>query len=287
MSAMWHADAEMLTSYADGELADVHASSLEAHLLACERCRDRLAAVPASASASAPASQGSMDRIWAEVVDTIDAPNPGFVERTLIALRIPQHVARLLAATPSLRGSWLIAEAVALGFAVLAANTATGRSADLALFLFLVVAALLPVAGVAVAFGPGIDPAYEVGAAAPMRGDRLVLMRATAVLATSIVISAVAALAMPRLDAIAIAWLLPSLGLTLATLTLGTWLRPLVAAAAVSLSWIMLAAAAAVSTQDRLAVFRPAGQLACLVAIAASAVVLAHRHIAYQEGIAT
>ncbi|MDQ3209656.1 MAG: hypothetical protein M3Q20_00505, partial [Actinomycetota bacterium] len=81
--------------------------------------------------------------------------------------------------------------------------------------------------------------------------------------------------------------LLPSLGLTLAMLTLGTWLRPLVAAAAVSLSWIMLAAAAAVSTQDRLAVFRPAGQLACLVAIAASAVVLAHRHIAYQEGIAT
>ena len=276
MTATWHADPETLASYTGGELDDVRASSLEAHLLSCDRCRQHLAA-------SVPATP--LDLIWTEVVATIDAPRAGLVERALLALRVPDHAARLLAATPSLRVSWLFAQVVALGFAVLAANQATGQSAELALFLFLIVAALLPVAGVAVAFGPGVDPAYEIGAASPIRADRLLLMRAATVLATSIVISSGAALAMPGFDAIAAAWLLPSLGLTLATLALGTWLRPFATAASVGLGWVTLAVAAAVGTNDRLAAFRPAAQMVCLVAIAASVAVLAHRHTVYEEGI--
>lgn len=276
MTTTWHADPNTLAAFARGDLDDVRASSLEAHLLTCERCREQLVV---------PVPVASLERIWAEVVDRIDAPRPGPVERAMIALGVPQHAARLLAATPSLRLSWLTAEMVALGFAVLAANGARGPDADLALFLFLVVAALLPVAGVAVAFGPGVDPSYEFGAAAPMRGDHLLLMRAVAVLATSIMISALAAFAMPGFDAIAVAWLLPSLGLTLATLALATWLRPFVAAATVGCAWVGLAAAAAMSTNDRLAVFRPAAQIACLVAIAASAAVLTLRHTIYEEGI--
>ena len=87
---------------------------------------------------------------------------------------------------------------------------------------------------------------------------------------------------------IAAAWLLPSLGLTLATLALGTWLRPLVAAASVGLVWAAFAAAAAVSTHDRLAAFHPAAQVACLVAIATSAAVLANfRSIARDRKINT
>lgn len=276
MTTTWHADDATISSYVSGDIGDVQASSLEAHLLSCDRCRDRL-----------PASDASFDRMLSGVIDEIDAPNPGLVERALVALLVPAHTARLLAATPSLRGSWLLAEAVALGSAVVAANLATGRGADIALFLFLVVSALLPVAGVAVAFGPGIDPAYEVGAAAPLRGDRLLLMRAAAVLVSSLAIAAVAAFAMPGFDAIALAWLLPSLGLTLATLVVGSWVQPLAAAAAVSLSWIALSAAAAMGTHDRLAAFRAGAQLICLVVIAASAGVLAHRHTAYQEGIVT
>ena len=68
--------------------------------------------------------------------------------------------------------SWLLAEAVALGFAVARGQRRDRHDADVVRFLFLVVAALLPVAGIAVAFGPGVDPAYEIGAAAPMRADR-------------------------------------------------------------------------------------------------------------------
>ena len=259
----------MLAAYVEGSLDDVRASSLEAHLLTCDRCRDGVAT---STTADA------IDRLWGGVVDTIDTPHRSAVERLLLALRVPEHLARLLMATPSLRLSWLVAEALALGFAVIAANGTSGQDEELVLFLFLVVAALLPVAGVAVAFGPGIDPTYEVAAAAPMPADRLLLIRAAAVLASSVSITALAALALPDLDAIAAAWLLPALGLTAATLALGTWVRPLVAAASVALTWVLFAAAAAVSTQDRLAAFRPAGQVACLAVIAASAAVLAHRH---------
>ena len=273
MTTTWHADPATLTAYAGGALDDVRASSLEAHLLTCDRCREGVAvSMPAAA----------IDRAWEGIVDTIDTPHRSVVERLLLALRVPEHLARLLVATPSLRLSWLVAEALALGFAVIAANAATGRNEEIVLFLFLVVAALLPVAGVAVAFGPGVDPTYEIGTAAAMPADRLLQIRATAVLASSVSITALAALALPDLDAIAAAWLLPALGLTIATLALGTWLRPLVAAASVALTWVLFAAAAAVSTQDRLAAFRPAGQVACLAVIAASAAVLAHRHALYE-----
>jgi Putative zinc-finger len=268
MTTTWHADRTVLTAYTDGTLDDVRASSLEAHLLACGRCRDGVAR-------STPAD--ALDRAWSDIVDTIDRPDRTVVERLLLALRVPDHVARLLVATPSLRVSWLVAETLAIGFAAIAASDASARHEELMLFVFLVVAALLPVASVAVAFGPGVDPTYEIGVAAPMRADRLMLIRATAVLATSTSITAVAALALPGMDAIAAAWLLPALGLTVATLALGTWIRPTIAAVCVALGWVLVAASAAASTQDRLAAFRPGGQVACLAVVAASAAVLAHR----------
>ena len=46
------------------------------------------------------------------------------------------------------------------------------------------------------AYGPGIDPTYEIGLAAPMRGLRL-LLRAAAVVRASAVLAAAASLALP------------------------------------------------------------------------------------------
>src|SRR5438093_4209165 len=110
----------------------------------------------------------------------------GPVEAVLVRVGVPDHVARLLAATPSLRISWFGATAVALGFSILAAY---GRKDPL---MFLVVAPLLPLGGVAAAFGPGMDPTYEVGLACPVRTSRLLLIRATAVLAATLVLSGIA-----------------------------------------------------------------------------------------------
>lgn len=274
MNAMWHADPAALARYAAEDLDDVRASSLEAHLLTCELCRDALAPlVPAL----------PLDSMWRGIETALDAPRPGVVEQVLLRLGVHDHVARLLAATPSLRLSWFLAEGFALGSAAFAANGAAGtHGAGVSLFLFLVLAALAPVAGVAAAFGPGVDPAYEIGIASPMRSDRLLFIRASAVLCASILIGAVAALALPGMDWTVALWLVPALGLTLATLALATWLRPIAAACTVGLGWAALAGAASVADADPLAPFRAGGQLLFVVVIAASLPVLAHRRSAYE-----
>lgn len=274
MSTTWHADPSMLGQYAAEELDDVRASSLEAHLLACEHCREALAPM-------VPTQQ--LTAMWNWIETALDAPQPGIVEQVLLRFGVPEHVARLLAATPSLRLSWFLAEAFALGSAAVAAQRASGgHAAGASLFLFLVLAALAPVAGVAAAFGPGVDPVYEIGIASPMRSDRLLFVRATAVLTASIVISGIAALAVPGLDWPLALWLLPALGLTLATLAVATWLRPFVAACTVGLAWLMVAAAASVASTDPLAPFHVVGQLVSTLAIVTSVLVLAQRRSAYE-----
>jgi hypothetical protein len=277
VTTTWHAEDDLLARYAAWALDDARAFSLEAHLLSCAACRESLADTTDATR---------LEHMWSGVVEIIDAPRPGVVERGLLRLGVRDHVARVLAATPSLRLSWFAAEAVALGFAVGAARAAAGGPrAEIALLLFLVVAALLPVAGVAVSFGPGMDPTYEVGVAAPLRGSRLFLLRAIAVLTTSTVFAAVAALALPGLDWTAAAWLLPSLGLSLATLTLSTYVRPLYAGGVVTLGWVSVATSAAVGLQDRLIVFRGGGQIVFLVVVAVSAAVLARRRQAFERGV--
>jgi len=276
MTNTWHAGADLLDRYASGEIDDARAYSLEAHLLACGDCRSALAG---------RAEADLLERAWAGVADALDAPSPSVVERGLLALGVREHVARLLAATPSLSLSWFAAEAIGLGFALIAANAQPmdGRG-DLGLLLFLVVAALLPVVGVAAAYGPGVDPTYEVAQSSPMRGYRLLMIRSTAVLASSVALAAVAALALPTLDWRAAAWMLPSLGLTLAALALSTWVRPLVASGIVTLAWVFVAIVATFDSADRLVAFHEAGQIVFLVLIAVSVLALARRRETFEQG---
>ena len=272
----WHADAATLARYAAGAIDEVTADSLESHLVACETCRRALAA---------DADPASLDRMWAGIVDELDVPRAGAVERGLLAIGVRDHVARLLAATPSLRLSWVAAEAVALATAAALASATRGRTADAGLALFLGLAALLPVAGVAAAFGPGVDPTYEVGLASPMRSFRLVVLRALAVLGTSAAIAGVAALAIPDVGWTAAAWLLPSLALTAATLALSTSFRPQLAAAGVTAAWLAVAVTATVRTADRFAAFRGSAQLAFAVVLVISCVVLVQRRRAFEGGV--
>ncbi len=274
MSTTWHADPALLARYAAEDLDDVRATSIEAHLLSCDRCRQLLAPLVPS---------DGLEAMWREIEVTLDAPRPGVVEKVLVRLGVHEHVARLLSATPSLRLSWVLAEIIALGLAALTANHTGGTDAGgPSLFLFLVLAALAPVAGVAAAFGPKVDPSYEIGIASPLRSDRLLFIRATAVLTCSLVIAGVAALALPGLDRTVVLWLLPALGLTLTTLAVATWMRPIAAACAVGLSWTLVAAIASAAALDPLASFHLAAQVGYALVIGVSLAVLARRRFAYE-----
>jgi hypothetical protein len=219
----WHAEPHLLARYATepDSLDEVSASSLEAHLLDCEQCRCLVAdaADPATLSAS-----------WSAIVDVVDRPRPSIPERVL-ALFFPDDMARVVAATPALQLSWFAAV-----IAVIAAVVAASRSVD-DLTPFLAIAPLVPLAGVAVSFGPTPDPAGEVALATPMHGAGLVLRRTVIVLATSLVVLVAGTVALPGLEWRAAGWILPAIGLSLVALAFSTWLAPLTATVTAAIVW--------------------------------------------------
>ncbi|MFD4986779.1 hypothetical protein [Streptomyces sp. NPDC058374] len=90
----------------------------------------------------------------------------------------------------------------------------------------LLVAPLLPLAGVALSYGPHTDPLHELVATSPGGGLRLLLVRGGAVLAVCVPALTVAGALLPPVAGGPgpAAWLLPALALTLGALALGSYL---------------------------------------------------------------
>lgn len=257
----WHVHPDVLAHYASGDADQTQAYSIEAHLPSCPACRAQIAAL---------VDDRRLARVWEGVEAQLDVPARGPVEAALCRLGVAKHSARLLGATPALRLSWLSACALVLAFAAWAA----GQRAD-GVYWFLVLAPLLPLAGVAAAYGPGVDPTYEIGLAAPLRSFELLLIRALAVLAATTVMAAVAAVALAGLQWTAAAWLVPSLGLTLASLALATRMSPLIACASLAVVWALSAGVAGRLAAEPLIFFGAGGQLLyAVVAIVALVVLL-------------
>jgi Putative zinc-finger len=213
--AAWHPEADLLASYAAGSAGAVAAWSVEAHLTGCARCR---AALSARADPERLARNRSVLLVRAALGDG------GLVRRLLRRCGIPDHVLRLLAATSSVRLSWLLSVLGVL--AVVAGEAAAVRPgripghapAGLAgipdsqiLVPFLLTAPLLVLAGVAAAFLPMFDPAYRLTVAAPFSGFTLLLARAVCALAGALVLVVTAAVVLPGPGWLPAALLLPSL----------------------------------------------------------------------------
>lgn len=256
----WHVPDEELRRYADRAAVPPSLWSTEAHLAACAGCRERLAAAVDPEVVRAG---------WTRLDTELDAPVPGPVERLIMRIGVSDHTARLLAATPMLRMSWLAAVASTLALTAIVANLAHP-------LVFLAVAPLLPLAGVAVSFGPRVDPTYEIAVVAPMHTFRLLLLRCAAVLTATTGLSALATLAMPEYGVVALGWFLPALALTLASLTLTPRLGPVVAAGSVGVGWVVLVASTGWTA------FVPAGQLALAAVAALAAVGLARLRPAFE-----
>jgi hypothetical protein len=264
----WHADEDLLARYVRGDAGPVAAASVEQHLLRCAGCRARIAShVPAP----------PLEAVWERVRDRAQAGRPRPVERLLVRLGLSESDALLVAVAPSLRTSWLFGLAGTLAFVALAA----AFGGDRGLTLFLLVAPLVPVVGVAVAYGPDVDPSYEAGLAAPYPATRLLLLRTGAVLATSLPLVLTAALLLPGLSWTAVSWLLPALAATAVLLAASTWTRPTVAAVVLGVSWAT-AVAAASRARDPAAVLTPALLLtyAVLTVVAVLVLCLRIHHLA-------
>lgn len=212
-----------------------------------------------------------IDRNWRAIQFELDAPRPGRLERALRFLRLPASLTRLVVATPALRRAWFVAIGLAM---VVAAGPFDGTNTRENLFGLLLLAPLVPVLGVSFAYGVEADPAHEISVATPMRGLRLLLTRSAVVLAVSTGLLSLVALLAPGTPALAFAWLLPSLGLTTATVALMSFVAPRPAALAVTVLWVLGVLIARGAANDLLAAFTAAGQGVMIALTGTSMVVI-------------
>jgi hypothetical protein len=274
MTTDWHLDPGLLGQYETGALEPSRIMAVEAHLLACASCR-----------ALIPSDESWLADSWSAVFDDIHAPRIGPVQRLLARAGLPEHRFRLLAATPALRWSWLLATAAVLMLAVAAAWLGADGT-QLAGQAFLLLAPILPVIAVSGAYGPPADPMHEITGTTPSAGPALVLWRAVSVVGVAVVMATIAAVLLPGPGWYAAAWLLPALLLCTGSLALATLLPLPVAAGVLGGLWLTGVLAAA-GTSDELIVasmFGPAAQLAYLLAAALAAAVLILRRRRFDLG---
>ena len=158
-----------------------------------------------------------LERVWACVAAEVWRREPGRVERLAGRLLGAPGLARALVSTPSLLLPWVIASVVVLGAGALA-NAGTGTP------LVALVAPAVAAAGIAYAYGPGIDPAWELSLSMAVSDRMVLLVRALSVFAVYAALGLAATAATGATALITFGWLVPmtavsALALAAATLT--------------------------------------------------------------------
>ena len=282
--AAGHADSGLLASYAAGAVDEVAAWSVEAHLAQCAPCRSDL---------SSHVDAERLARNRSAVLVRTAVGEGGRARRLLGRCGVPDHLLRLLAATPSLRGSWLLSvagvlavvagEAAAVRYGAIPAGRAPGYLDPTVLAPFVLIGPLLVLAGVAAAFLPMFDPAGRLAAAAPFSGFTLLLVRTVSALVAALVLVSGAAFVLPGPGWLPVALLLPSLALCVFTLALATVVDPRAATLVAGGLWSLPALLLAVDHLP-LAIVQADAQAACAAVAVGAAVVLLIRRDRFELG---
>jgi hypothetical protein len=249
---MNHASTRQLRDYAAGDpdLPADEAWAIEVHLESCGACRASLAG---EATAVAPL----VEQVWTGLTpDTTPAP---LRRRWLVTW-----------ATPAM-APWLVMTVLVTALAMYVDHFVPLEWPSLVLLL----APITPVAGVAAAWGRGLDPAHELVAATPRAGLTLVLRRTLAVLVVVIPLLMVAASTSP------VRWLLPCLAFTVGTLALGGFFGVRRAAIALVTAWAALVVGPSLVTATTPVVLEPAALWGWAAGLVAAAVVVRLRSGAY------
>ena len=158
-----------------------------------------------------------LGRVWIGLTTQLWQRRAGPLERLAGRLLRSPGLARALVTTPSLLLAWVLATAVVLAVgATVTLRTGTPYVAFLA--------PALAGAGIAYAYGPGIDPAWELARSMAV-GDRMVLLvRALAVFGLNALLGLAASVVSGAATAVAFGWLVPmtsvcALALAAATVT--------------------------------------------------------------------
>ncbi|HEV2377284.1 MAG TPA: hypothetical protein VGS19_34610 [Streptosporangiaceae bacterium] len=157
-----------------------------------------------------------LGRVWAGVAAQVWRRQPGRLERVASRLLRSPGLGRALVTTPALLLGWVIAT-VAVLFAGMVATLGTGTP-----FVPLLAPALAA-AGIAYAYGPGMDPAWELSQTTAVSNRMVLLVRALAVFGLNAALGLAASAASGIAAALTFGWLVPmtaACGLALAAATL-------------------------------------------------------------------
>jgi hypothetical protein len=159
---------------------------------------------------------------------------PGLVERAAGRLLRSPGLARALVTTPSLLVPWLIASAVVLG-AGAGLTLSTGKP------LVALLAPAVAGAGIAYAYGPGVDPAWELSRSMAVSDRMVLLVRALGVFAVDALLGLAASAASGAALGITFGWLVPMTAVCSLALAAATVARSANAGVAAGLSgWTIM-----------------------------------------------
>jgi hypothetical protein len=147
-------------------------------------------------------SDVDLGRVWLGVAAQVWRRQPGRLERLAGRLLRSPGLARALVTTPSLLVGWVTATAVVL-LAGLLATLGTGAP------YVALVAPAVAAAGIAYAYGPGIDPAWELSCSMAVSDRMVLLVRALAVFGLNATLGLIASAASGAAAAVTFGWLVP------------------------------------------------------------------------------
>ena len=202
--------------------------------------RDGLAA-PLRGRRDAAPSDVDLDKVWLGVAAQVWRRQPGLLERLAGRLLRSPGLARALVTTPSLLVGWITATAVVLVAGILATlGTGTPYVA--------LVAPAVAAAGIAYAYGPGIDPAWELSCSMAVNDRMVLLVRALAVFGLNAALGLAASAASGAAVAVTFGWLVPMTAVCALALAAATLARSANAGVAAGLAgWVITVLSAQVA----------------------------------------
>jgi hypothetical protein len=159
-----------------------------------------------------------LGRVWKGVAAEVWRRQPSSLERHTARLLGSPGLARALLTTPSLLVAWLISTAVVL---VVGAAASVGTGQPLVALLAPAVAG----AGIAYAYGPGMDPAWELSCSMAVSDRMVLLVRAVAVFAVNAGLGLAASAASGLAVSITFGWLVPMTAVSALALAAATIAR--------------------------------------------------------------
>jgi len=170
-----------------------------------------------------------LDRVWTTVAAQVWHRRPGPVERLAGRLLRSPGLGRALVATPSLLAGWVLASAAVL-LAGAVADVSTGTP------WIAILAPAIAASGIAFAYGPGIDPAFELAQSMAVSDRMVLLVRALAVFGLNAVLGLAASAASGTAAAVTFGWLVPMTAVCALALAAATLARSAVAGALAGLA---------------------------------------------------